>query len=143
GFNSPFHAQVYFVNLKTFTDLKWVTKEPIAFRDIELKMVRLRVFGKYNMKVSDARVFLNELVGLQGQYLLFDFESFFRDAIVQKLNDFLGQNLKTIFDLPRMYNKIASALKASVEDQFGKYGIEVRDFVIGAITPPEEVQKMI
>ncbi|MBI2945073.1 MAG: SPFH domain-containing protein [Candidatus Wallbacteria bacterium] len=143
GFNSPFKAQVCFVNQKVFTDLKWGTKEPIAFRDTELKMVRLRAFGKYNLKVSDPQVFLNELVGQQGQYMLFDFESYFRDAIVQRLNDFLGENLKTIFDLPRMYNEIASAMKASIEDQFTKYGVEIRDFVIGAVTPPEEVQKMI
>ncbi|MBI3890650.1 MAG: SPFH domain-containing protein [Candidatus Wallbacteria bacterium] len=143
GFNSPFKASVYYVNQKVFTDLKWGTKEPIAFRDTELKMVRLRAFGKYNLKVVEPQIFLNELVGQQGQYMLFDFEGYFRDAIVQRLNDFLGENLKTIFDLPQLYNEIASAMKASVEDQFSKYGLEIRDFVIGAITPPEEVQKMI
>ncbi|PIW08347.1 MAG: virion core protein (lumpy skin disease virus), partial [Comamonadaceae bacterium CG17_big_fil_post_rev_8_21_14_2_50_60_13] len=33
GGRSPFTASVYFVSLKTFTDLKWGTKEPIVFRD--------------------------------------------------------------------------------------------------------------
>src|SRR5215210_2355980 len=36
GFKSPFTAAVYFISLKTFTDLKWGTKEPITFRDTEL-----------------------------------------------------------------------------------------------------------
>lgn len=143
GFNSPFKAAVYFANLKTFTDLKWGTKEPIVFRDTELKMVRLRAFGKYNLRIVDPQLFINELVGTQGTYMVFDFEGFFKDVIVQKLNDFLGENLKTIFDLPKLYNEISSAMKAQVEETFAKYGVEVRDFVIGAITPPEEVQKMI
>ncbi|MBI4872738.1 MAG: SPFH domain-containing protein [Candidatus Riflebacteria bacterium] len=143
GFNSPFQASVYFVNLKTFTDLKWGTKEPVIFRDAELKMVRLRAFGKYTMKIADPQLLINELVGTQGSYMVFDFEGFFKDVIVQQLNDFLGENLKTIFDLPRLYNEISSAMKAKVEETFGKYGIEVRDFVIGAISPPEEVQQLI
>ncbi len=143
GFDSPFKANVYYINLQTITDLKWGTKEPIAFRDTELKMVRLRAFGKYSMRISEPQLFLSELVGTQGQYMVFDFQNFFKDIIVQKLNDFLGENLKTIFDLPRYYNEISSAIKAQVEEAFGKYGVEIRDFVIGAITPPEEVQKMI
>jgi membrane protease subunit (stomatin/prohibitin family) len=45
--------------------------------------------------------------------------------------------------LPRYYDELAGALKGRVADDFGKYGVELVDFLIGAITPPEEVQKMI
>ncbi len=48
GFKSPFQAQVYFVNLKTFLNLKWGTKEPVSFKDSELGFVRLRAFGVYS-----------------------------------------------------------------------------------------------
>src|SRR5439155_5824803 len=47
GGTSPFRSDVYFVARKIFTDLKWGTKEPVAFRDAELAMVRLRAFGVY------------------------------------------------------------------------------------------------
>ena len=60
-----------------------------------------------------------------------------------RLNDLLGETLKTILDLPRYYDELAGALKGRVADDFGKYGLELVDFLIGAITPPEEVQKMI
>jgi len=140
---SPFRCQAYYVNLKTFTDLKWGTKEPIVFRDTELKMVRLRAFGSFSMKVKEPQVFIGEIVGTKGITRTKDIENFLRDVIVQRLNDLLGEMLETILDLPQYYNEIAAGIKAKIQDVFGKYGLECSDFILGAITPPEEVQKII
>lgn len=143
GGTSPFQAQVYFISRQTFTDMKWGTKEPITFRDSELSMVRLRAFGRFSMRVQDPGIFLQQLVGTRGQYDTSAIEDFLRDICVARLNDLLGETLKTILDLPRYYDELAGALKGRVADDFGKYGVELVDFLIGAITPPEEVQKMI
>ncbi len=143
GGASPFQAQVYFISRQTFTDMKWGTKEPITFRDAELTMVRLRAFGRFSMRVADPGIFLMQLVGTRGAYTTGSIEDFLRDICVARLNDLLGETLKTILDLPRYYDELAGALKGRVADDFGKYGVELVDFLIGAITPPEEVQKMI
>src|SRR6185369_11096605 len=141
--DSPFQAQVYFISRQTFTDLKWGTKEPIAFRDTELTMVRLRAFGRFSIRVIHPQIFLQQLVGTRGKYTTDSIEDFLRDICVARLNDLLGETLKTILDLPRYYDELSGATKARVADDFGKYGLELVDFLIGAITPPEEVQKMI
>src|SRR6266436_188 len=143
GGTSPFQAQVYYVSRQTFTDMKWGTKEPITFRDAELTMVRLRAFGRFSMRVTDPGIFLQQLVGTRGTYATGSIEDFLRDICVARLNDLLGETLKTILDLPRYYDELAGGLKGRVADDFGKYGLELVDFLIGAITPPEEVQKMI
>ncbi len=143
GGESPFKALVYFVSRQTFTDLKWGTKEPITFRDAELTMVRLRAFGRFSMRVADPRLFLQQLVGTRGFYSTDAIEDFLRDLCVARLNDLLGETLKTILDLPRYYDELSGGLKGRVADDFGKYGLELVDFLIGAITPPEEVQKLI
>ena len=70
-------------------------------------------------------------------------ESYTKDMIVARLNDVLGENMKTILDLAKVYDELSEALKARVRDDFKKYGLELVDFLIGAITPPEEVQKVI
>src|SRR5512140_3398455 len=44
GFNSPFKAEVYFFNTRTFTDLKWGTANPVMMRDKDFGMVRIRAF---------------------------------------------------------------------------------------------------
>jgi len=134
---------VIFVSTKTFLDLKWGTKEPVIFRDKELAMVRLRAFGKFAVRINNAQVFVNTIVGTRGAYSTDGVESYFRDVIVARLNDVLGENLTSIFDLPKLYDELSMGLKSRVADDFGKYGIELVDLFLGAITPPEEVQKMI
>ena len=143
GGESPFQAAVVFVSTKTYLDLKWGTKEPVIFRDHELAMVRLRAFGKFAVRVTNAQVFVNTVVGTRGLYSTDGVEDYFRDVIVARLTDVLGENLTSIFDLPKLYDELAMALKARVADDFGKYGIELVDLYLGAITPPEEVQKLI
>jgi membrane protease subunit (stomatin/prohibitin family) len=143
GGKSPFQAAVFFVSTKTFLDLKWGTKEPVIFRDQELAMVRLRAFGKFAVRIANAQVFVNTVVGSRGLYSTQGVEDYFRDAIVARLTDVLGENLTSIFDLPKLYDELAMALKARVADDFSKYGIELVDLYMGAITPPEEVQKVI
>jgi membrane protease subunit (stomatin/prohibitin family) len=140
---SPFQAAVVFVSTKTFLDLRWGTKEPVVFRDRELAMVRLRAFGKFAVRVANAQQFANEVVGTMGVYTTDGVESYFKDVIVARLNDLLGENLSSIFELPQHYDELSMGLKARVADDFGKYGIELVDLILGAITPPEEVQKMI
>jgi len=143
GGKSPFQAAVFFVSTKTFLDLKWGTKEPVVFRDQDLAMVRLRAFGKFAVRVANAQVYVNTVVGSRGLYSTEGVEDYFRDAIVARLTDVLGENLTSIFDLPKLYDELAMALKSRVADDFGKYGIELVDLYLGAITPPEEVQKLI
>ncbi len=143
GGTSPFQAQVYFISRQTFTELKWGTKEPIVFRDADLGMVRLRAFGRFSTKIADPAIFLQQLVGTKGKFTTDSIEDFLRDMCVARLSDLLGEALKSILDLARYYDELSGGLKARVADDFGKYGLELVDFLIGAITPPEEVQKAI
>jgi len=143
GGTSPFQAAVIFVATKTFVDLKWGTKEPVIYRDRELAMVRLRAFGKFAVRVVNAQQFVNTVVGTMSTYTTEGVASYFRDVIVARLTDLLGENLQTIFDLPKVYDELAMGLKSRVHDDFAKYGIELVDLFLGAITPPEEVQALI
>ena len=143
GGTSPFQASVLFIARHTFQDLKWGTKEPIAFRDTELRMVRLRAFGKYSMRIADPQLFAGSIVGTRGIVSTEAIGSFLRDIVVARLNDLLGENLKTIFDLPAVYDELAAGVTSRVADDFSKQGLELVDLIISAITPPEEVQKLI
>ncbi|MDT7688055.1 MAG: hypothetical protein QOE46_814 [Acidobacteriota bacterium] len=143
GGTSPFQASVVFVSRQTFQDMKWGTKEPIPFRDSELYMVRLRAFGKYSFRVADPQLFVASIVGTRGLVSTQSLGEYLRDIVVSRLNDLLGENLKTVFDLPAYYDELAAGVKARVAEDFGKQGLELVDMLISAITPPEEVQKKI
>lgn len=141
GGTSPFRVAVVFVNKRTFVDQKWGTREPVVFRDSELGMVRLRAFGNYAYRIKDSQLFVNTVVGSQGLFETSRLQDFYRDIIVSRLNDLLGETLKTIFDLPRHYDELGAAAKARVTEDFGKYGVDLSDFYINSITPPDEVQQ--
>lgn len=140
---SPFQAQVYFIGKQTFLDLKWGTRQPITFRDADFGMVRLRSFGKYSFRVNDSALLLNTLVGTQGKYTTEEIASFLKDLIVARLTDLLGTLGLSLLDLPAKYDEVAAGTRAKVSEDFAKYGLELADFFINAITPPEEVQKAI
>jgi membrane protease subunit (stomatin/prohibitin family) len=141
GGTSPFRVAVVFVNKRTFIDQKWGTREPVVFRDSELGMVRLRAFGIYAYRIQDSQLFVNTVVGSQGLFETYGLQDFYRDIIVSRLNDLLGETLDTIFDLPKYYDELGTAAKARVTEDFAKYGVDLTDFYINSITPPDEVQE--
>jgi membrane protease subunit (stomatin/prohibitin family) len=143
GPKSPFRAEAYFVSTKLMHGLKWGTRQPILFRDDELQMVRLRSFGSFSMKVAQPVLFLNRMVGTQGLFTNDQILDYLRSILNARLIDVFGGVVKTVFDLPVYYDELATALKARVADDFAAAGLELVDFLIEAITPPEEVQKMI
>ena len=143
NFKSPFRVAVYFVAMKTFTKLTWGTRDPVAFRDSELGMVRLRAHGNFTLRIVQPMLFVNVVVGTQGVYVTEDISDFLRAVIVSGLNDLLGEHLDTLLGLPQVYEELGAAAKARLRDEFLKYGIELRDLIIRAITPPDDVQKII
>lgn len=140
---SPFKTEVYFVKKRPIRDLKWGTAEPVIFRDKDLAMVRLRSFGIFSIRVTDPMLFVNKVVGTEGRLETRDVEGFLRAIIVARMQDVLGEVLTTVLDLAAKYDEIGAAMKSKVRDDFGKYGLEITDFYVNAITPPPEVQKVI
>ncbi|MEZ4522255.1 MAG: SPFH domain-containing protein [Thermomicrobiales bacterium] len=143
GGKSPFRAEVFFVNVREFTDLKWGTVQPIVYRDTDFGMVRLRAFGTYSMRVSDVQLFVNQVVGTRATYLVEDIEEFLRSIILTEFNDMVGETMTSILDLPLLTQEIASAARHALTDDFERLGIELQSFQIMSVTPPEEVQKRI
>lgn len=143
GFKSPFRVAVYYASMKTFTNLTWGTRDPVAFRDKELGMVRLRAHGNYTIRVVQPMLFINVLVGTQGVYTTDEISDYLRAVIISRINDLLGENLDTILDLAQVYEELGAAAKARIREEFLKYGVELKDLIIQSITPPDNVQKII
>jgi membrane protease subunit (stomatin/prohibitin family) len=143
AFKSPLRAEVYFTNLKTFTNLKWGTRDPVAFKDSELGLVRLRAFGVFNLQIVQPVLFINQLVGTQGVYTTDEISDYLNQVVVSKFNDYMGEKIKTIFDLPAEYDELGKGLASKIQDDFKRFGLSVKGLYINSITPPSEVQKAI
>ena len=140
---SPFQALVYFVGKQTFLSQKWGTRQPITMRDSDFGIVRLRSYGTYAFRVTDAPLLINTLVGTQGKYSTDQIQNYLRDVIVSRLTDLLASLGISVLDLPAKFDEVSSATRVKVAEEFAKYGLEITDFFISAISPPEEVQKAI
>ncbi len=140
---SPLRAEVYFANLKIFTNLKWGTREPVAFRDRELGLVRLRAHGVFNIQVVQPVLFVNTMVGTMGRYTTDSIEEYLRAVIVSRFNDHLGEHLETVMDLPGRFEELSEGLKERLKEDFLGFGLSLHDLYITSISPPPEVQQAI
>ena len=143
GGRTPFTAEVYFVSMRDFTDLKWGSAQPLVYRDTELGMVRLRAFGTYSLRVRDPQLFVNQYVGQRGSVTTGSNEDFFRGLILSEFNDILGKQTTSILDIQSMTKQISDGTRAALADDFARMGLELTSFQIAAITPPDEVQQRI
>ncbi|GBD98673.1 double zinc ribbon [bacterium BMS3Abin07] len=140
---SPLRAEAYFVNMKVFPNLRWGTKNPVAFKDSELGLIRLRAFGIFNIRVLQPVLFINNLVGTQGVFTTEDIEEFLGRVIISRFNDHLGEHLDSVLNLPGRYDELSGGLTRRLEEDFSHYGLGLAHLYITSITPPPEVQKAI
>ncbi|CAB1069201.1 Putative virion core protein (lumpy skin disease virus) [Olavius algarvensis Delta 1 endosymbiont] len=143
GMKSPLRAEMYFVNLKIFTNMKWGTRDPVAFKDSELGLIRLRAFGVFNLQVGQPVLFINRLVGTQGMYKTDDIEEYLNRVIVSRYNDYMGETIDSILNLPSQYDELSEGLAKRLHEDFSHFGINLTHLYINAITPPPEVQQAI
>lgn len=141
--DSPLRAEVYMVSLKYFTNLKWGTRNPVAFRDSELGLIRLRAHGVFNINIVQPVLFINSLVGTMGKLTTENIESYLKRVIVSRLNDYLGETLDTVFNLPGKFDELSAGLQVRLAKDFAHFGLNLSQLYITSITPPDEVQKAI
>lgn len=140
---SPFQACVYFIGMQRFINQGWGTRHPITMRDPDFGMVRLRGFGKYGFRVVDSSLFIGEIVGTAGRVTTRQVGDYLRDVVVSGIADLLATTQIGLLQLAGNFDELAAAARVKIGKQFQKFGLELTDFVINNISPPEEVQKAI
>ncbi|MCW5698339.1 MAG: SPFH domain-containing protein [Rhodospirillales bacterium] len=140
GFQSPFKAEVYFVNTRRFTDLKWGTKHPITLRDKEFGPVRLRAFGTYVIRIKDPVVFLKEIVGTDGYFTVDEVSDQLRNLIASDFARVIGEASIPVLDLAANYDDLGTFLTNAMTSAFAQYGLELTRLLIENISLPPAVE---
>lgn len=143
GFESPFKAEVYFVTMRQFTDLKWGTQNPVMVRDPEFGAVRLRAFGGYSMRVIDPPRLLAELVGTDPHFRTEEVGEHLRQIIVARLSKALATADVSLLDLAARQNDIGNSVAAVLSEDVGAMGITIPAFYIENISVPPEVEEAL
>jgi membrane protease subunit (stomatin/prohibitin family) len=140
GFNSPFKAEVYFVNTKQFTDLKWGTSNPIMMRDSDFGMVRLRAFGIYSIRVGDPAAFIKEIAGTNAHFVTEDIEGQLKRTLVSGFSDALAESKIAALDLASNYDELGKFTRLKIAEDFKTFGLDLTKLVIENISLPAEVE---
>ncbi|MCA9753509.1 MAG: SPFH domain-containing protein, partial [Gemmatimonadetes bacterium] len=144
GFESPFKADVYFLNTRLFTGNKWGTSNPIMMRDKDFGIVRARSFGTYDFRILDPRLFLKEVAGSDHTFRLEEFADTMRSRIVSVFSEALANANIPVLDVATQYSRIGEALLPLINPVVtAKYGIEISTFVVENVSVPAEVEAAI
>lgn len=141
GFNSPFKAEVYFINTKQFLDQKWGTSNPVMMRDAEFGMIRLRAFGIYSFRVADPVAFLKEVFGTSAFMTVEGVTGQIKRTLVSGLSDAIAQSKIPALDLAANYDELSQFALQSLSPRIANLGLRLESFVIENISLPEEVEK--
>ena len=144
GLESPFKADVYFVNTRLFTGNKWGTANPVMLRDQDLGVVRVRAYGTYDFKVVDPKLFLKEVAGTDDNFRIDEFADTMRSRIVSLFSDAIASAKLPVFEVASRYQELGDALLPVINPIVtAKYGLEIPSFIVENVSVPPEVEQAI
>lgn len=143
GFDSPFKAEVYFVNTRLFTDEKWGTKNPIILSDERFGLTEIRAFGTYSFRISDAGKFIVDVVGTDGNFTNYEINEHLKSLIVTRFTDTVGEANLPIELYAANTSELSETCREVMQPEFGRVGIELEKFYIENVSMPEELKKEI
>jgi len=143
GFESPFKAEVYFVNTRKFTDLKWGTPGPATMRDSEFGIVRATAFGIYAIRISDPGIFIKDISGTEGRFTTDSIQENLRGKIGLRIKEVMPELGLSIIDMEAKVSVIGQMLRDRIQPDFAAMGLELVEVQVQDIGLPEEVEKAI
>ena len=144
GFQSPFKADLYYVNTRLFTGNKWGTSNPIMLRDPDFGIVRARAFGTYDFKVTNVQTFLKEVAGSDHDFRVDEFADTMRSRIVSIFSEALASAGVPVLDVATRYSELGDALLPLINPAMSaKYGLEIDSFIVENVSVPPEVEEAI
>ncbi len=143
GSKSPFQAEVWFVNHISKLDMKWGTPQPLQLEDPRYNViVPVRAFGQYGIKISDARKFLETIIGNMSGFSADQIDAYFKGRIISSLNANISQKIAndkiSILDINSHLLEMSAYCKTLIGETMTQYGIELCDFTIMSINVPQD-----
>ena len=142
-FDAPFKSDVYFFSTRVQTGRKWGTTQPVTIRDKDFDMIRVRAFGMYSYRVTDARKFFTEISGTREAYTRDEVEDQLRGILLATMASSIGGSNVAFLDMAANQALMAQEIKGDLADAFARYGIGLDEFNVASVSLPEELQQAL
>lgn len=142
GGQSPFSAEVWFVNLASTLDVRWGTPDPIQLQDPKFGiMVPVRAFGQYGIRIDDPKLFLMSLVGTARSMDAATLAEYFRAMNTTRIKTAIagavGESGVSVLEISTRLDALSITLKSALAVEMAKYGVALTEFSIESINVPE------
>lgn len=142
GDETPFHAEVYFINKTEQMSIKWGTDSKVQYVEPTYGFpLSIGASGEMSLRAEDSRKLLLKLVGTEnflGQQKLV---SFFRSFLMTKVKTYIAQVLKAksinIFEIDEHLTTFSSEIKNLLISDFADYGVSLEQFFVTTIVKPD------
>jgi membrane protease subunit (stomatin/prohibitin family) len=143
GFNSPFRSEVYFINTRPVTDIRWGTPQPITVRDPDFGMVQVRANGLCVVKIADVEIFLREVIGTDSAVEAEEVTELLRRVISLAFSDMVLATGLGAVDLQGRQVELAEKLKEFVSERVdNEFGLAITEVTMNISLPEEITQAM-
>ncbi len=143
GFDSPFRSEVYFVNTRPVTDIRWGTPHPVTVRDPDFKMVQVRANGLCVVKIDDVEVFLREVIGTDSAVEADELTELLRRVITMAFSDLVLETELGAIDLQGRQVELSGRLRDFVNERVDdEFGLAIQDITMNVSLPDEITQAM-
>lgn len=148
GGDSPFKADVWFINGISKLDLPWGTPQPIQIEDPRYKIiVPVRAHGQYGLKVKNPRCFLETLIGNMQSFTAAKIDQYYKGRIISALNTIIAKQIiekqVSVLDINTFLLELSEECEVLLNKQLEKYGVEIIEFSIMSITVPQDDSSVI
>ena len=141
GGESPFKAEVWFVN-KAFTlDAAWATPTPIQLQDPGFGIFApVSAHGRFGLQIEDAVAFLAKLVGTLPTFTKAAIAEYFKGLYVTRVKDALSTYLTEkrigILEMNGHLDELSSFLHRRLSPEFSEYGVRLVNFFVNDVSLP-------
>ena len=145
---TPFAAEVYYINKAVNMDMKWGTREPIPILEpVYNVFVPVRAFGQFAIKIKDSKKFITNLVGTVQVFDQQQVLDYFRGHLMTRIKDYISEKVIkdkiSLLQISAYLNEFSAALEGDIKDEFERFGIEVVNFYLSSINIPQDDSSVI
>jgi membrane protease subunit (stomatin/prohibitin family) len=105
--------------------------------------VRLRAFGNYAYRISDAKLFHTAVSGTTARYTVDNLDGQLRGLVLQHISDAVAQGGVPFLDLAANQVEFARQLQAATAPEFAKLGLALEAVTVQNLSLPEDLQKIL
>jgi len=143
GGETPFAAEIYYVNKAVNLDVKWGTNSPIPVLDPKFNVfLPVRAFGQFGIQVADSRAFVTQLSATNPQFTTDQLSNYFRGVLLTRAKDYIAETIIkekiNLLEIAAHLEEMSGALQTKLQQDFGTYGVKLVNFYLNSVDVPED-----